>query len=154
MDDRFLQFSISLSRLNKRVQALKTDAMGHIGLKGVHTILLYTLTQNPGGVRFAELCTKCDLDRAIVSRTLTELCGRELVAKQGEPGRYNASYVLTDTGAALAEQMVGAINRATAGAAAGISDRDLATFYKVLAKFQHNLANLQQAPAELFARDI
>ena len=40
-DDRFLKFTLSLSRMNKKVQAVKTAGMGMVGLKAAHTAVLY-----------------------------------------------------------------------------------------------------------------
>ena len=42
-DDRFLKFTLSLSRMNKKVQAVKTAGMGMVGLKAAHTAVLYAL---------------------------------------------------------------------------------------------------------------
>ena len=43
-DDRFLKFTLSLSRMNKKVQAVKTAGMGMVGLKAAHTAVLYALS--------------------------------------------------------------------------------------------------------------
>ena len=43
-DDRFLKFTLFLSRMNKKVQAVKTAGMGMVGLKAAHTAVLYALS--------------------------------------------------------------------------------------------------------------
>ena len=94
-DDRFLKFTLSLSRINKKVQAVKTAGMGMVGLKAAHTAVLYALSGHSEGLQFAEVAAACDLDPALISRTFSELIAAGMVEKQGEPGRYRARYVLT-----------------------------------------------------------
>ena len=97
-DDRFLKFTLSLSRMNKKVQAVKTAGMGMVGLKAAHTAVLYALSGHSEGLQFAEVAAACDLDPALISRTFSELIAAGMVEKQGEPGRYRARYVLTEQG--------------------------------------------------------
>ena len=87
-DDRFLKFTLSLSRMNKKVQAVKTAGMGMVGLKAAHTAVLYALSGHSEGLQFAEVAAACDLDPALISRTFSELIAAGMVEKQGEPGRY------------------------------------------------------------------
>lgn len=54
-DDRFLKFTLSLSRMNKKVQAVKTAGMGMVGLKAAHTAVLYALSGHSEGLQFAEM---------------------------------------------------------------------------------------------------
>ena len=72
-DDRFLKFTLSLSRMNKKVQAVKTAGMGMVGLKAAHTAVLYALSGHSEGLQFAEVAAACDLDPALISRTFSEL---------------------------------------------------------------------------------
>ena len=69
-DDRFLKFTLSLSRMNKKVQAVKTAGMGMVGLKAAHTAVLYALSGHSEGLQFAEVAAACDLDPALISGTL------------------------------------------------------------------------------------
>ena len=98
MDDRFLKFTLSVSRMNKKIQAIKTAGMGELGLKAAHTTVLYILGRHPEGLRFSEVAERCDLDQALISRTFSELIKAGMVRKEGAAGRYNASYFLTEEG--------------------------------------------------------
>lgn len=93
-----MKFTLSLSRMNKKVQAVKTAGMGMVGLKAAHTAVLYALSGHSEGLQFAEVAAACDLDPALISRTFSELIAAGMVEKQGEPGRYRARYVLTEQG--------------------------------------------------------
>lgn len=78
-DDRFLKFTLSLSRMNKKVQAVKTAGMGMVGLKAAHTAVLYALSGHSEGLQFAEVAAACDLDPALISRTFSELIAAGMV---------------------------------------------------------------------------
>ena len=95
-DDRFLKFTLSLSRMNKKVQAVKTAGMGMVGLKAAHTAVLYALSGHSEGLQFAEVAAACDLDPALISRTLPRpLCSD----RAGQPAdRQNPSGHRAGTG--------------------------------------------------------
>ena len=86
MNDRFIRLSVSLSRLQKVIQRIKTDGMNRIELKAGHTLVLCQLDAAPDGYRFSELTERCDLDPAMISRVLADLVRSGLVQKCGAPG--------------------------------------------------------------------
>ncbi len=98
MTERFAKFTMTLSRMNRNIQKLKTDGMGQFGLKAVDTLCLYQLAEG-GELTFTQMAERCDVDAALVSRTLSTLVKNGMVEKSGLPGKYNASYRLTDLGA-------------------------------------------------------
>ena len=79
MNDRFIRLSVSLSRLQKVIQRIKTDGMNRIELKAGHTLVLCQLDAAPDGYRFSELTERCDLDPAMISRVRADL------ARIGQP---------------------------------------------------------------------
>ena len=98
MQDRFIRLSVSLARLQKVIQRIKTSGMGRIALKAGHTLVLCQLAAAPEGWHFSDLTERCDLDPAMISRVLADLVRSGLVEKCGAPGKYNALYLLTDAG--------------------------------------------------------
>lgn len=151
MDDRFLQFTIAISRMNKEIQSFKTDGMGRLGLKATHTTVLYILLGEPEGLRFSQITARSDLDQALVSRTLADLAASGLVEKLGESGRYNAPYRLTADGERQARQIALAIRAVQEGADQGIDPQELAVFYKVLGQLLHNFEAMTAQRDTLFA---
>lgn len=141
MTERFPQFTIQISRLYKLIQKLKTDGMGQFGLKGVDTLCLYQLGLH-GSMTFAELTQQCDLDPALVSRTLGGLVRSHMVTKEG--GKYKARYSLTEEGLTLTKQVGTIIHHIQTQADQGISQEDLATFYRVLGQLTHNFEHMAQ----------
>ena len=141
MTERFPTFTIKISRLHKLIQKLKTDGMGRFGLKGVDTLCLYQLGLH-GSMTFAEIAEHCDLDAALVSRTLRDLTRNNMVAKEG--GKYKARYSLTPEGQALTRQVGAIIHRIQAQADQGIAPEDLVTFYRVLGQLTQNFEHMAQ----------
>ena len=142
-DDRFLKFTLSLSRMNKKVQAVKTAGMGMVGLKAAHTAVLYALSGHSEGLQFAEVAAACDLDPALISRTFSELIAAGMVEKQGEPGRYRARYVLTEQGS-LHDRQIRQVIAGTGNADKNIAPEDLQTFYRVLEQLLNNFEEMSE----------
>ena len=65
MQDRFIRLSVSLARLQKVIQRIKTSGMGRIALKAGHTLVLCQLAAAPEGWHFSDLTERCDLDPAM-----------------------------------------------------------------------------------------
>ena len=86
MDSRFFRLTTSLGRLQKLIRKIKTEGMGRGALKGSDTVVLCQLAAYPQGQRFAELTERCELDPALISRTLAGLTRACYVNKEGAPG--------------------------------------------------------------------
>ena len=146
MNDRFIRLSVSLSRLQKVIQRIKTDGMNRIELKAGHTLVLCQLDAAPDGYRFSELTERCDLDPAMISRVLADL-----VQKCGAPGKYNAIYRLTEAGRDRAVRVRAVVADVSRRADEGIDPGELAIFYKVLAQLTENLEAVEADPTAAFA---
>ena len=145
MDERFPQFTMQLSRLNKLIQKLKKEGMGHFGLKAVDTLCLYQLSHSESA-SFSEVAERCDLDGALVSRTLRGLTKSGMVVRLGEPGKYHARYALTPQGAEKTHEIIKIINAVQSQADEGIDPADLAIFYRVLGQLTANFERMAQTP--------
>lgn len=147
MEERFINFTLSIAKLNKQIQKLKTDGMKLFGLKGVHTLCVYQLLTRPDGMTSTEIAACCDLDAALVSRTLSHLLKNDFVLKDGAPGKYLARYRLTPKGTAVASEVRSIINGVQDFVDVGITAQELEIFYSVLAKLEHNFETLVERPS-------
>lgn len=146
MDTRFIEFTVSLAKLNKLVQKLKLKGMKPFDLKGTHTLCIYQLLLHENGMLPTDLADCCDFDPGLVSRTLRELSERGIVCKVGQPGKYLSRYYLTENGKSVAME-IDKITREVQGFVdTGIEPRELDIFYRVLRKLEENFQALAERP--------
>lgn len=150
MEDHFFQFAVAISRLNKLVQKLKTKGMGHFDMKAAHTLCLYQLINAEEGMTFSQVAEGCDLDPALVSRVLQLLVARNMVYKDGAPGKYNARYRLTPEGEAVGRQLQIWVARVQRRADVDIAPGDLKVFYRVLHHLLANFEAMTRQPEAIF----
>lgn len=143
MDERFARFTMTLSRMNRNIQKMKTDGMGQFGLKAVDTLCLYQLAEG-GELTFSQVAECCDLDPALVSRTLGGLVKNGMVEKSGLPGKYNATYRLTDLGVERWSRIYPMITEIQRRADQGVDPEDLVIFYRVLDRLNANFEEMNK----------
>ena len=143
MTGRFEKFTMQLSKLEKSVQKMKTDGMGQFGLKGADTLCLYQLAEGES-LTFAEIAQRCELDGALVSRTLRGLVDKGMVERSGDPGRYKACYSLTRQGEERWLRIREIIAQVQQEADRGISEQELTVFYRVLDRLNANFARMNE----------
>lgn len=142
MEPGFEAFTVLIARISRSVKRLKAGEMAAFDLKGPHVSCLYYLSREEG-LTAAELCERCDEDKAAISRSLDFLekngyifCGS--TAKK----RYRSPLRLTDKGRAVCRKMDEQIGRIAAAAGEGLSPRDRETMYRALALLCGNLERL------------
>lgn len=72
MEERFETFTVLITRISRSIKRIKADEMADFELKGPHVSCLYYLSQQDG-MTAAELCERCDEDKAAISRSLDDL---------------------------------------------------------------------------------
>ena len=72
MEDRFETFTILISRINRSIRKIKNQEMADWGLKSIHVSCLHYL-HSQGSLTAAELCERCEEDKAAVSRAIDHL---------------------------------------------------------------------------------
>ena len=79
MTHRFETFVLSINRIYRCIQKIKSQEMTELGLKGTHVMCLFQLRQYPQGLTAAELSHFCMEDKAAISRAISRLEELELV---------------------------------------------------------------------------
>ena len=101
--DRFEMFSTPIVRLIKDVQTLKAEKMARYGLKGTNAVCLCCVYESGDGLTATELSSLGEIDKAQVSRCMTELTAKGYVYRDDRDGkRYKQKYRLTAEGARVA----------------------------------------------------
>ena len=105
MEDLFAKFTISILKLNKIVQKIKTYEMKKFGLSSVHVMCLYALNYRREGLTSSELVKTTLEDKAAISRAVAAM--RKLGYVQVIGPAHNARVTLTQEGVKFAEYIVG-----------------------------------------------
>lgn len=144
MTQRFETFVLSIHRIYRSIQKIKSREMTELGLKGTHVMCLFQLRQCREGLTAAELSGLCMEDKAAVSRAISKLEELGLVRLQDSGGkrRYRAKIRLTSAGHDAAEKMTALIERAVEQGGAGLSQAQRETFYSALGIIARNLSSI------------
>lgn len=141
---RFEKFSYAISELSRCLHKLASEEMKHYDLKGAYAFYFTTLYRCDG-ITSARLSELCGRDKADVSRAITVLEKKGLVAKDSG---YRASICLTPAGKTLAESINQKIISAVSFAGKDLSEADRNTFYACLESLVQNLQTLSQIGLE------
>ncbi len=114
----------------KSIQKLKSKHMAHYGLTSAHTMCLRHLNMAAEGLTRTRLAKLCDIDKAQVSRIVSELCSKGYIT---EPDSENINYrkrlKLTPLGKDTAEEMNRIIAEIHSFVSDDISEEELVSFY-------------------------
>ncbi len=137
MDKIFENFAVTVLKLNKLVNKIKTYEMKEYGLKAMHVMCIYYLGEHPEGLKAADLVKLTLEDKAAISR------GLALLRKGGyvtyDHDSYNADIKLTPSGRRLAEGIAEKSERAVNAGSVLETDGERERFYKILNGIADNL---------------
>ena len=137
MEKIFENFTVTILKLNKLVQKIKTFEMEEFGLKAIHVMCGYYLLEHEEGLTASEL-TKLTLeDKAAISRALIAMRDKGLVSYDTKT--YNAKIVLTEDGKKFATSVMEKADRAVKAGSADQTDEERIAFYRKLSDIVANL---------------
>ena len=139
MDDLYINFTASITRLNKIIQKIKSIEVKEYGLQPIHVSCWYYLSKNPQGLTAKELCELSISDKAAISRALKTLQAKGYITY--EPRGRNEVVKITDKGNELAEVISSKINSAVKAGSAKLTDEERRFFYNSLLEISDNLVN-------------
>lgn len=145
MDNRYSKFTILISNINKYINKIKTEEMAEFGLKAVHVSCLFYLNKHEDGLTASQLCSLCEEDKALISRSLDYLEDQELVICQNNEEnnkKYRAKLFLTDKGKDIAKKITIITDNAVENGSNGVSHSDRETMYKTLEIISENLKKI------------
>ena len=143
MLERFEMFTTSISSIYRYVQKIEREEMEKYGLKGAYAQYLIAMDHVPEGLTAAKLCEVCDIDKAAVSRVLSEMEKKGLVEKDTDTG-YRAQVKLTPEGKAAALYVAERATLAVEMAGKGLSEEDRKAFYAALELIAGNIQALSK----------
>lgn len=146
MIDRFEKLTSGVSRIYKKIQKIKKHEMSAFGLKGTQVMCIYYLASNPEGLTAADLCAKCNEDKAAISRVLSELESGGFLSYEQDSSckKYRNKVILTPKGNEYAKQISDIILQITEMSGAGITDKEREIFYRVLMMIADNIDEIER----------
>ena len=139
MEDRFETFTVLIARISRSIRRLKAEEMERLGLKGPHVSCLYYLSLYDE-LTAAELCERCDEDKAAISRSLDDLeKNGYITCASGAGKRYKSPLRLTERGKAVGRAIGEKIMRIVEAASEGLSEAERQTMYRALSLVGENL---------------
>ena len=142
MDERFETFTVLINQISRSIRRIKAEQMESINLKGPHVFCLYYLSKN-GPLTAAELCDRCEEDKAAVSRSL-EYLEQNGYLQIPEGKRYRRPLVLTQKGSAAGAEVSRRIDSIVALASCDVLEEDRLAMYRALSIISKNLEKIYQ----------
>lgn len=142
MEERFETFTVLIARINRGIKRIKAEEMAEFGLKGPHVSCLYYLSCC-GEMTAAELCERCDEDKAAISRSLDDLEKNGYITWRKRSGQALQKSSPPDgkgktVGCAISEKII----RIVDAASEGLSEEERRTMYRALSLISGNLENI------------
>ncbi|MBO7250805.1 MAG: hypothetical protein J6V42_05985 [Clostridia bacterium] len=140
--DRFLLFSSCLSEAQKSIARIKQKKMEHYGLASAHAICICQLEEHADGLTKTELSQICMVDKAQISRVISDVVKKGYVAVSATSSRYRKKYFLTEYGRKIAGEIRKTILDINSFVSMDIPQEDIDKFY---ATFNIICENLNKA---------
>ena len=142
MDERFETFTVPINQISRSIRRIEAEQIESINLKGPHVSCLYYLSKN-GPLTAAELCDRCEEDKAAVSRSLDYL-EQNGYLQIPEGKRYRRPLVLTQKGSAAGAEVSRRIDSIVALASCDVLEEDRLAMYRALSIISKNLEKIYQ----------
>lgn len=143
MEKRFETFTVLINRISRNIRKIKNQEMAEFHLRSAHISCLYYLYASRG-LTAAELCEKCEEDKATVSRALEYLEETGCLAREESSKRYKSPLMLTQRGMELGKLIADKINRVLEDISSGLTEEERLSFYRSLTIISDSLDKVAQ----------
>ena len=139
MQERFETFTVLIHRINRNIRKIKNQKMAEYQLRSVHVSCLYYLYLT-NGVTAAELCERCEEDKATISRALDYLeKNGYLTCEAKSVKRYKSPLILTDKGIEAGKTITDKIDSVLDEISADLTEEERTAFYRSLSIISERL---------------
>lgn len=144
MNERFETFTVLVNRISRNIRRIENQEMAEYGLRSTHSCCLYYLYAF-GSMTAAQLCEHCEEDKATVSRTVEYLEKNGYLYRDSPSAkRYKSPLLLTEKGLQVGRHMALKLDSVLSGSNHGLTEAELAAFYKSLSTISENLETIAQ----------
>ena len=146
MEERFETFTVLIGRINRNIRRIKNQEMASFQLKSIHISCLYYLYSS-GSLTAAELCERCEEDKAAVSRALDYLEKEGyLEASDKNAKRYRHPLHLTDKGVQASSIIAAKIDAVLEEINSSLTEQERLAFYRSLTAISNRLDAIANMP--------
>ena len=139
MQGRFETFTILINRISRNIRKIKNQEMAEYKLRSAHVSCLYFL-YNTNGLTAAELCEKCEEDKATISRAIDFLESDGYLIRQIQGSKhYKSPLVLTEKGLLVGQKISGKIDGVLEEISGGLTEEERLEFYRCLSVISASL---------------
>ena len=142
MLERFEQFSSIISGINRCIQKIETDEMEKYGCKGAYAQYLILLARYRDGLSIARISEMSAIDKAAVSRYITEMESKGLVKREYTQKKYNTKITLTNAGFDAYEFLYGRVLELVKDAGKSLTDSNRQIMYESLDMIYSSLCEI------------
>lgn len=141
MEQRFEAFTVLIGRISRDIRRLKTEQMESMDLKGPHVSCLYYL-YTFGPLTAAELCERCEEDKAAISRSLDQLEREGYLCSRTPGKKYRSPLELTEKGREVGAEVARRIGNIVRAASESLTESDREGMYRSLETICRNLEQI------------
>lgn len=134
--NRFMDFTLTVLKLNKLVQKIKLLEVSDYGLKSIHVMSLYCILTYEN-ITAGELSRLTLEDKGAISRALNYLRVKGYLEHDFK--KYGSPLRLTEEGKKIAEYVCKRADCAVDGVGKGIADEERAVLYETLSRISDNI---------------
>ena len=146
VEERFETFTVLIGRINRNIRKIKNQEMASYQLKSIHISCLYYL-YSAGSLTAAELCERCEEDKADVSRALDYLEKEGyLEASDKSAKRYRHPLHLTEKGTQAGSIIAAKINAVLEEINSSLTEQERLAFYRSLTAISNRLDAIADMP--------
>lgn len=139
MEERFGNFTLLISKINKNIRKIKNQEMEEHNLKSPHISIIYQLYINEV-LTSTNLVEKCDEDKATISRCIDFLEDEGYIFCDSDAiKRYNSPLKLTNKGKKVGLKIYNKINNVLKKLNDVVNEEDRLILYKCLNKISSTL---------------
>lgn len=146
VEERFETFTVLIGRINRNIRRIKNQEMASFQLKSIHISCLYYLYSS-GSLTAAELCERCEEDKAAVSRALDYLEKEGyLEASDKNAKRYRHPLHLTEKGVQASSIIAAKIDAVLEEINSSLTEQERLAFYRSLTAISNRLDAIANMP--------
>ena len=131
--ERYVRFCMAVEHMAKTLQKYKNDKLAAFGLRSMHLMFMFQLSQSEEGLTGTQLASTCSVDKAFISRVTGELTRLGYIEYSDKKGtKYKNKLILTERGKEVMSKVSDIIDNTIAVVTEEITPEQFETFYTVL----------------------